>query len=191
LRTSLSSEIGRSSKYRCFRAQHSSSIQFKNPRKSSGSSTRGSQWSANGSDTRRDPVSQLETRQSTIPFSSGTPGGAVVMTSGSYSYVRARACSHPRSWNADDFGWRATKSSQRVSESGSRTWRLSVFAGLSTVVDSNIVLGLYLNQSPFPAVAQGVLLGWESRGAAGHPPLKERIIPSDAGIQSPVDGLPP
>ncbi len=47
-------------------------------------STSGSQWSENGSETRRWPVSQLLTRQKTMPFVRASPGAAVVYTSGSY-----------------------------------------------------------------------------------------------------------
>src|SRR5882762_2298170 len=47
-------------------------------------SQRGSQWSENGSDTRRRPVNQLLTRQNTRPFFSSPFGGEVVKTTGSY-----------------------------------------------------------------------------------------------------------
>ena len=44
----------------------------------SGLSTRGSQWSAKGNETILRPVSQLLTRQKTIPFVNMAPGGEVV-----------------------------------------------------------------------------------------------------------------
>jgi hypothetical protein len=55
----------------------------------------GSQWSAKGSETNLRPVSQLEIRQKTIPFSSPAPGGEVVKTIGSYRYVRHKAFNQP------------------------------------------------------------------------------------------------
>jgi hypothetical protein len=45
-------------------------------------SSNGSQWSENGTDTIRRPVSQLFTWQNTMPFERGEDGGVVVYTTG-------------------------------------------------------------------------------------------------------------
>src|SRR5271157_1675301 len=53
-----------------------------NPATCSALLTNGSQWSANGNDTARTPVTQLETRQKTIPSCIASPGAALVSTKG-------------------------------------------------------------------------------------------------------------
>ena len=56
--------------------------------------TRGSQWSAKVTDTRREPVRKLLIRQNTIVFVNAGPGIALVKATGSYPYVARSACSH-------------------------------------------------------------------------------------------------
>jgi hypothetical protein len=83
-------------------------------------SNSGSQWSENGTDTMRRPVSQLFIWHSTMPFDSGIDGGEVVYTMGVYPYVLRTASSHGGLWKTDaELCW-LMKSSHRGSRSGSR-----------------------------------------------------------------------
>ena len=77
-----------------------------------------SQWSENGNDAKRAPVSQLFTRQNTIAFVSSSAGAQCVNTIGSYLYVRCSAVSQADEWKTEAFGCVDRNGPHRLSVKG-------------------------------------------------------------------------